>query len=464
MVNMDVFDVEIVSSETIKPSSPTPSHLKNFNLSLLDQITPPFYIPTTIFYSPTINANQILQNLKDSLAEALSIFYPLAGRIKGHLSIDCNDEGVLFSQAKVNCQLSEFLNPPDTNNLVFRLLPIVEIPIPIERLNDAAQMVIQVNIFTCGGICIGLYFLHQIIDATALMTFISCWAAIASRPLGKESDSCSPNINAASLFPPRSDSQLPPPEKLVSYMFNQKWLHKKECGVSTRFVIDGAAISLLKAKVASKAVPNPTRFQVVASFIWNCAVSASTSFLGSQKPSVMYFAVNMKPKMVPPMSQNSIGNIVWYAVVHHREEEATELRSMVELLSGAVQKINVDHILSLQGDQRFAVMSGVIDELRNMYSDETPDLYTCAPWCGLGFYDVDFGWGKPLWIVSPVRDGNGLVYSIVIFLMDTKSGDGVEVILVLPQSQMDKLLCDQDFITLFSINPSISVPLPPLNN
>ncbi|KAL7176992.1 hypothetical protein ACSBR2_030346 [Camellia fascicularis] len=283
MMNMDVFDVEIVSSETIKPSSPTPSHLKTFNLSLLDQINLPFYIPTTIFYSPTINAKQTLQNLKDSLAKALSIFYPLAGRIKDHLSID------------------------------------------------------------------------------------------------------------SSLFPPQSDSQSSPPEKLASFIFNEKWFHKKESGVSRRFVVDGAAISVLKSKAASKAVPNPTRFQVVASFIWNCAVSTSTSLLGSQKPNAMLFVVNVRPKMVPPMSQNSIGNILWDAVVHRREEEATELCSMVELLRGAVQKINGDLILSVQGDQRFAVVSGVIDELRNMYSDETPDLYTCNSWCGLGFYDVDFG-------------------------------------------------------------------------
>ncbi|GMP78363.1 hypothetical protein CsSME_00034307 [Camellia sinensis var. sinensis] len=264
---------------------------------------------------------------------------------------------------------------------------------------------------------------------------------------------------------PKVTPKSPPPEKLASFIFNQKWYHKKESGVSRRFVIDGAAISALKSKVASKAVPNPTRFQVVASFIWNCAVSASTSLLGSPKPNAMLFAVNMRPKMVPPMSQNSIGNIVWSTVVHRREEEATELRSTVELLRGAVQKINGDLILSLQGDQRFAVVSGVIDELRNMYSDETPDLYTCNSWCGLGFYDVDFGWGKPLfWIVNPVRDGNGLVYSNSIFLMDTKSGDGVEAIILLPQSHMDKLLCDQDFLTLVSINPSISVPLPPPNN
>ncbi|KAL7209266.1 hypothetical protein ACSBR1_030911 [Camellia fascicularis] len=349
MMNMDVFDVEIVSSETIKPSSPTPSHLKTFNLSLLDQINLPFYIPTTIFYSPTINAKQTLQNLKDSLAKALSIFYPLAGRIKDHLSIDCNDERVLFSQAKVNCQLSEFLNPSDTNNLCCVWLE------DLGRLSSVAGQPLQAG--------------HR----------------------AKNQIHTPPNVNAASLFPPQSDSQSPPPEKLASFIFNEKWFHKKESGVSRRFVVDGAAISVLKSKAASKAVPNPTRFQVVASFIWNCAVSTSTSLLGSQKPNAMLFVVNVRPKMVPPMSQNSIGNILWDAVVHRREEEATELCSMVELLRGAVQKINGDLILSVQGDQRFAVVSGVIDELRNMYSDETPDLYTCNSWCGLGFYDVDFG-------------------------------------------------------------------------
>lgn len=83
MVNMDVFEVEIVSSETLKPSSLTPSHLKIFNLSLLDHITPPAHIPVTCFYAPNmsddtnLNVNQILYELKASLSDALLIFYLL---------------------------------------------------------------------------------------------------------------------------------------------------------------------------------------------------------------------------------------------------------------------------------------------------------------------------------------------------------------------------------------------------
>ncbi|KAI3938207.1 hypothetical protein MKW92_023083, partial [Papaver armeniacum] len=42
--------VEVVSRETLKPSSPTTHYLKSFNLSLLDQLSPPFHVPLIIYY------------------------------------------------------------------------------------------------------------------------------------------------------------------------------------------------------------------------------------------------------------------------------------------------------------------------------------------------------------------------------------------------------------------------------
>lgn len=172
------------------------------------------------------------------------------------------------------------------------------------------------------------------------------------------------------------------------------------------------------------------------------------------------FPVNMRPKMVPPMSQNSIGNIVWHTTAHHREE-SVELRSIVDLLRGATQKINCDHIQSIQGDQRFAVVTGTSDNLRNMYSDEKPELYICCTWCGLGFYDVDFGWGKPIWVINPVQDKLRIMYPNAIGLMDSKPGDGIEAMMFLPDTHMAKLLCDAEFLSFVSINPTISVPSAP---
>ena len=95
---MDI-NVEIINKQTIKPSSPTPIHLKNYELSLLDQLAPVCYGPLLFFYSindqikhrKLTSVSERFQLLKRSLSEILTRFYPLAGRIKDtNASIECN--------------------------------------------------------------------------------------------------------------------------------------------------------------------------------------------------------------------------------------------------------------------------------------------------------------------------------------------------------------------------------------
>ena len=45
-----MMDVDIISREIIKPSSPAIHHIKPFKLSLLDQITPTTYASLILFY------------------------------------------------------------------------------------------------------------------------------------------------------------------------------------------------------------------------------------------------------------------------------------------------------------------------------------------------------------------------------------------------------------------------------
>ncbi|KAE8123970.1 hypothetical protein FH972_018883 [Carpinus fangiana] len=49
---MAMMNVEIISKEIIKPSSPTPHHLRTHKLSFLDQFPPTTYIPIILFLSP----------------------------------------------------------------------------------------------------------------------------------------------------------------------------------------------------------------------------------------------------------------------------------------------------------------------------------------------------------------------------------------------------------------------------
>ncbi|KAI3925844.1 hypothetical protein MKW92_019325, partial [Papaver armeniacum] len=98
--------VQVISKEFIKPSTPTPPHLGNFKLSLIDQLLPPVYVPIVVFY-PANDGHESNNNdecskanmLKKSLSETLTRYYPLAGRIRDNILVECNDEGVDYIEA-----------------------------------------------------------------------------------------------------------------------------------------------------------------------------------------------------------------------------------------------------------------------------------------------------------------------------------------------------------------------------
>ncbi|KAI6695892.1 hypothetical protein NL676_023602 [Syzygium grande] len=94
--------VEVTSRETIKPSSPMPHHLKTFNLK--------------------------------SLSEALARFYLLSGWLdENNLHIDCNDAGVLYVEARVDCLLLEFVEKTDIR-LLDKFLPLHGVStVPVEE-------------------------------------------------------------------------------------------------------------------------------------------------------------------------------------------------------------------------------------------------------------------------------------------------------------------------------------------
>ncbi|KAJ0025541.1 hypothetical protein Pint_09252 [Pistacia integerrima] len=125
-------EVGVISIACSKLSTSTPYHLKTYELSLLGRIVPPIYIPMILFYPLNqIHTNQLSfthvisktgQQLKQSLSETLTRFYPLAGRVKDYLSIDCNDEGVYYVEARVTSPLFEFLNQPDLSS-IHKFLP-----------------------------------------------------------------------------------------------------------------------------------------------------------------------------------------------------------------------------------------------------------------------------------------------------------------------------------------------------
>ncbi|CAE6194649.1 unnamed protein product [Arabidopsis arenosa] len=164
---METMKVETIGKEIIKPSSPTPNNLRTLQLSIYDHILPPVYTVAFLFYTKNdlISREHTSHKLKTSLSETLTKFYPLSGRING-VTIDCNDEGAIFVDARVN--------------------------------NCMAI-----------GICIS----HKIADATSISTFIQSWAAMARGEAGDEV--AGPEFAAANFYPPANEAFKFPVDELA---------------------------------------------------------------------------------------------------------------------------------------------------------------------------------------------------------------------------------------------------------
>ena len=200
-------EITITSRETIKPLFPTPDEHKFFQLSLFDQLQLVTYLPMVMFYPNKEGFREpshICAQLKQSLFETLTICYPVSGRREDHTFITCNDEGALYLEAKVNLNLIEFLTPPKLEFLN-KLFPCEPNKMHSHR-ETLPQVLLQVNIFNCGGIAIGTCNLHTLLDGCSGSLFQTTWAAICR---GSKEEVPSPDLSSASsFFPPLNHLSL----------------------------------------------------------------------------------------------------------------------------------------------------------------------------------------------------------------------------------------------------------------
>ncbi|KAK2978913.1 hypothetical protein RJ640_019228 [Escallonia rubra] len=407
--------LQVISKETIKPSSPTQSHLQSYNLSLLDQFTPRMYIPFVLFYRSYVPIGEFSEKsrwLKNSLSTTLAQYYPFAGRLKASASVDCNDNGVEFLEARISCRLSELLENPDHEALdtVFPANSVWG-----KMCKESSLMVIQLNYFQCGGIAIAVGISHRVADACTLSNFLTYWAAVASGSAKKVPPHFIPS--------PKNDSVLIPEMEFQ----RRNW-------VTRRFVFLNSEIAQIKAASAE----NPTRVEAVTAILYKCAVASARACLGSFRPSLLIQPVNMRPNMEPPLPETSVGNIYSHVTVQTKNEGETDLNRLIGEIKRA--KARLKGVKNLEVNEWISVIQ---ECLSNNY-----DGYLISSFCRYPFYQVDFGWGKPCRVSladAPTKND--------FFLMDTATGDGIEALVTLEEQQMIMFENDKDIQTHASLHP-----------
>ncbi|PON71614.1 Transferase [Trema orientale] len=450
--------VEIVRKETIKPSTPTPPHLEIFKLSFLDQTAPPVYTSLVLFYPASDKTNDvhtISEHLKKSLSEALTRFPQLAGRIdsKDTTVIECTDDGAPYVEAKFKGadDVSSFVRHPSEE--------VLEqfIPAKIESAEAATRplLLVQATFFDSGGLAIGICISHKFADAATLSIFLKNWARgcyLAEGPADLNPPPSDPSLPGSQNVPNARHDVISPPDG-PSYPlpgargFQEKAVLKTE-PVSKRYVFDKSKIDDLKYKAAGEyGSQQPTEVEVVTALVLKCAINASRSTSKLNNHYVLFQLVDIRKRVEPPFPENSIGNLVGSSVVQvDYNEQKLELHSLVAILRKETEEFSENEAQRLGGDGAAEVVSEWTKKVEDLTGGDDVNTFVCDSWLNYGFYEVDFGLGRPIWASRP----SSSLENNTFMLMDTKESGGVEVRLTLSKENMASFENDQELLAYAS--------------
>ncbi|KAI6678375.1 hypothetical protein NL676_039171 [Syzygium grande] len=413
--------VEVQSKKLIKPSSPTPNHRRKLNISCIDELQHPGYAGFLFYYradgeNHEDDTFQRLCLLEESLSETLVIFYPLAGRyIEGGLFIDCNDQGVEFVYARVNGQLDHLLQGDFDADLHSCLS---EFPL---GLASNPLVIIQVNVFECGGLVISLRSCHKLGDMCTMATFMNSWATVCRSGIN---ELASPYFELSSLFPVKGSvvTRWPPLCGGVKFTMN-------------RFAFSGAALSRLKLAAAKNA--RISRVEVVCALLCKVFVTLDQAKHGRLRPFVVCQSMNLRGRVNLPIPTNAFGNFYTMVVGRHTmDQNSLNFEAFVEMIHDTFASAKTRYAAIADRESCMNMVKDSTRESKEWAHSDEENVVAISSWCGFPFYDIDFGWGKPHLVSNtciPVR---------MVFLIDSKSNGGIDAWIIL--SPEEKVLFEQD--------------------
>lgn len=406
-----------------------------------------------LFYSASQSTEAIIGDitqqrsklLKESLSQVLTHFYPFAGRIEDKFTIDCNDEGVHYTEAKVSCTLVEFFNQPNFPSFIYKLLP--NHPIMKVAIGGYTTMA-QVTCFACGGIVIGTLISHMIADGAAASFFLKNWG---SNTRFDQFQRTFELPNFISPFPRNFEC----PQDTNAMALCGQFLNKGKLA-PRRFLFDFDAIARLRTQGSSLIVQNPTRVEVITSLLCKCIAKVFKANSSLEGPTLITHAVNMRTRASPKFPKSSMGNSVWLATALMSANEGIELSHFVIKIREALTSINPNFVKGFQGGgfANYCEISKKLIEKALIAQTSGVNYVHYTSWCNFGLYDVDFGWGKPIWVSCIADSPKDSMFFNSVILMDTPSKNEIEVWAYLNEDDMAIFQQDKELLAFATLDPN----------
>ncbi|KAL8236897.1 hypothetical protein R6Q59_017978 [Mikania micrantha] len=161
-----------------------------------------------------------------------------------------------------------------------------------------------------------------------------------------------------------------------------------------------------------------SKVQLITAIIWKAFMDVDTAIHYHQRESMLIQAVNLRGKMTSLIPKTSCGNLFGTCTTECRTHEDVE--ELTDRLSDSVKKCitNFSKVHHDCEEGQTMVLNSLLS-LTNIRESTCGVIVTS--WCKFPFYQVDFGFGKPIWAAPGTIPINQSAY-----LMDDVQGNGVE--------------------------------------
>ncbi|KAM3236540.1 hypothetical protein P3L10_016577 [Capsicum annuum] len=121
------------------------------------------------------------------------------------------------------------------------------------------------------------------------------------------------------------------------------------------------------------------------------------------------------------------------------------------------ENMNGENLKTLIGDDAIDFLVDMATQVGKLLPNLDTYKYITS-WCNLGLYDVDFGWGKPIF-VAPFIDTISSLNKQQTILVENGKNDGIEAWILRDNEEMVELEKDEEFLAFASPNPRVHSPI-----
>jgi shikimate O-hydroxycinnamoyltransferase len=271
----------------------------------------------------------------------------------------------------------------------------------------------QVTLFECGGVCLGVATHHTAADGLASLDFINAWAAIAKGDTG---------VLAASPCLDRTLLRARSPPVVCFDHAEYSWLGTSTGGAGageSKRKVETAILPLSKEQIvalkgdAAGSGKKLSTFKAVVAHVWRIACRARK--IAGTEDTRLYMAADARSRVHPPLPAGYFGNAIFRVSAVAKVDEITSrpLDTIAEKVTAAAARLDDGYVRSLVD-----YLDAQAGARKGPWVMPETDLWVIS-WQGLPIYDADFGWGRPAFMGRACFKSGGVVY-----LMPGPDGDG----------------------------------------